>query len=285
MQEVELYHHGIKGQKWGVRRFQNLDGTLTRVGRRIKEKARSQLAVIDAMNNYKAPTNFGTGVYRSDYRDKYRTGSSRSTGHFYKDNKMAPKGADFESIRDYAQYKRLEKAMVIRDKEADHMTNNIKSTQKAFGSFYDVKKKYSAPTNFGKTHADFVADHREPYAGKQHRDGNLVDRKVAMQAPAAYASPSAVAARAKRGGGKWTTDYDRDLNAKSEQIGSSRPNGQHIPNRIASSYGYKKTASVISKAAKRSVSLYATKARTNAGKAFLAAKREFMSMNSEQIWY
>ena len=29
----ELYHHGIKGQKWGVRRFQNADGTLTSEGR------------------------------------------------------------------------------------------------------------------------------------------------------------------------------------------------------------------------------------------------------------
>lgn len=28
-----LMHHGIKGQKWGVRRFQNLDGTRTAAGK------------------------------------------------------------------------------------------------------------------------------------------------------------------------------------------------------------------------------------------------------------
>lgn len=30
----ELYHHGIKGQRWGVRRYQNPDGTLTDAGRK-----------------------------------------------------------------------------------------------------------------------------------------------------------------------------------------------------------------------------------------------------------
>lgn len=30
----ELYHHGIKGQKWGIRRFQNSDGSLTSAGKK-----------------------------------------------------------------------------------------------------------------------------------------------------------------------------------------------------------------------------------------------------------
>ena len=42
MEEYVIQHHGILGQKWGVRRFQNPDGTLTPAGRQrlntVKDK-------------------------------------------------------------------------------------------------------------------------------------------------------------------------------------------------------------------------------------------------------
>lgn len=32
--EYELYHYGVKGQKWGIRRYQNKDGSLTNAGQK-----------------------------------------------------------------------------------------------------------------------------------------------------------------------------------------------------------------------------------------------------------
>ena len=42
----ELYHHGVPGQRWGFRRYQNPDGTLTPAGRRRANKLAEKYAKV-----------------------------------------------------------------------------------------------------------------------------------------------------------------------------------------------------------------------------------------------
>ena len=44
MQSEELAHHGIRGMKWGVRRFQNKDGSLTAAGKKRYGKKVSEMS-------------------------------------------------------------------------------------------------------------------------------------------------------------------------------------------------------------------------------------------------
>ena len=51
--EVYLAHHGIKGMHWGIRRYQNEDGSLTEAGRRRLEKKDAKWAKRNYNKAYK----------------------------------------------------------------------------------------------------------------------------------------------------------------------------------------------------------------------------------------
>ena len=63
----ELYHHGIKGQRWGIRRYQNPDGTLTEAGRKrygsSVEKVRKKDLLRQTTNFYMSHPNSKSSKY------------------------------------------------------------------------------------------------------------------------------------------------------------------------------------------------------------------------------
>lgn len=81
----ELYHHGVLGMHWGVRRYQNKDGSLTPAGKKrytteydkLTVKAQSEVArndkkrYIDAYNKAASYMNeTGIDKYNQEYRKK-----------------------------------------------------------------------------------------------------------------------------------------------------------------------------------------------------------------------
>ena len=71
MDSEELQHHGIKGQKWGVRRYQNEDGSLTKAGMaRYKDEVNSKERYIkegtEIQNISKKQLKIGNGDHKGN---------------------------------------------------------------------------------------------------------------------------------------------------------------------------------------------------------------------------
>ena len=91
-----LEHHGIKGMKWGIRRFQNKGGSLTNTGKKRLSKLYKQEAE-------KAATEWGN-QYTKQYMDAYnRAAENMNNSGISKFNKQQEKkyGKNYEKRSGY----------------------------------------------------------------------------------------------------------------------------------------------------------------------------------------
>ncbi len=93
---TELYHHGIKGQRWGVRRYQNKDGTLTPEGVKRYQKLLNKQAnkLLDRTVLTEAKTlPKGTKMYRITVNDQKERDGPTYVTYLDIDRKMYKAGA------------------------------------------------------------------------------------------------------------------------------------------------------------------------------------------------
>ena len=99
-----IQHHGIKGQKWGIRRYQNKDGTLTAAGKKRAEKQEAKIAKKEAKAEARAQRKlqFKQDMWEYDVKDSWLVAYNKAADEINSkmndfNKEWDEKGVDFDN--------------------------------------------------------------------------------------------------------------------------------------------------------------------------------------------
>ena len=131
-----LAHHGVKGQKWGVRRYQNKDGSLTDAGKRKKAKELDKEIKNAQASRARAKgdmVNYGVDVQTNlnksmKYAQKYNS-LSEKLQNSRKGQKLMSKGEKFaaKAAKDQALMKKSYDDFEALDKKVKQLASKIEN--------------------------------------------------------------------------------------------------------------------------------------------------------------
>lgn len=141
-----LSHHGVKGQKWGVRRYQNPDGSLTKAGEKRYSQLDNQAKPYDSeyqkhMNNYKSSKAMYEDIVKNGKNSKYAKEIFEEEIE-NPDEEMTFDGTSAKDLRIAA--KRRMEYYGKSAKNAQNLAESIRSTPLNQKSYAEIAKKKEA---------------------------------------------------------------------------------------------------------------------------------------------
>lgn len=146
MMDDELYHHGVKGMKWGVRRYRNYDGSYTQAGVKRFDKSLGDYEKADARYKY-AKKAYKATKKNGSYHDPDRNADISVSKAVVTNSKIARKAAKRKLEKDYRHLKQDKlgdqgKELYARGKTITG-NNQIRNTLAAIGSLSFSALAYS----------------------------------------------------------------------------------------------------------------------------------------------